>query len=83
VNVWLWAATILTAALIPLAVVAARTPRTGGLVAMTAAGTDTVFVLLLLAEGVHSQSFADLALVLAVMTFIGSVAFIRFLERLR
>lgn len=82
-NVWLWAATILTAALVPLVVVAARGPRTGGLVAMNAAGMDTVFVLLLLAEGTHSQSFADLALILAVMTFIGSVAFIRFLERLR
>jgi multisubunit Na+/H+ antiporter MnhF subunit len=83
VNAWLWAAAALTAALVPLAGAAARAPRTGGLVAMNAAGTDAVLILLLLAEGTHSQSFADLALVLAVMTFIGSIAFIRFLERLR
>jgi multisubunit Na+/H+ antiporter MnhF subunit len=83
VNAWLWAAAVLTAALVPLVIVVARAPRGGGLVAMNAAGTDTVFILLLLAEGTDSQSFADLALVLAVMTFIGSVAFLRFLERLR
>jgi multisubunit Na+/H+ antiporter MnhF subunit len=83
VNAWLWAAAVLTAALVPLALVVGRAPRGGGLVAMNAAGTDAVLVLLLLAEGTDSQSFADLALVLAVMTFIGSVAFLRFLERLR
>ena len=82
-NPWLIAAAILTAALVPLVLVAARAQRGSGLVAMNAAGTDTVLILLLLAEGTHSQSFADLALVLALMTFIGSIAFIRFLERLR
>jgi multisubunit Na+/H+ antiporter MnhF subunit len=42
-----------------------------------------VLALLLLAEGTHSQSFADLALVLAVVSFVGAVAFLHFLERVR
>jgi multisubunit Na+/H+ antiporter MnhF subunit len=82
-NEWLWAATILTAALIPLTVVAVRASRGAAVVAVQAAGSDAALVLLLLAEGTHAQGFASLALVLAVMSFIGSAAFLRFLERLR
>jgi multisubunit Na+/H+ antiporter MnhF subunit len=38
--------------------------------------------MLLLAEGTKSQSFATLALILAVTSFIGMIAFLRFLVRL-
>jgi len=38
---------------------------------------------MLLAEGTQSQSFATLALILAVTSFIGSIGFIRFLAQLR
>jgi multisubunit Na+/H+ antiporter MnhF subunit len=82
VNGWLWAAAVLGAALVPLAVVAATSPPLHGLVAVEAAGLDTVLAMLLLAEGTKSQSFATLALILAVTSFIGSIAFIRFLVRL-
>jgi multisubunit Na+/H+ antiporter MnhF subunit len=82
VNAWLWGAVILGAALVPLAVVAALRPAPGGVVALEAAGTDAALALLLLSEGTHSQSFATLALVLAVMSFVGSIAFLHFLERL-
>jgi multisubunit Na+/H+ antiporter MnhF subunit len=82
VNGWLWAATVLAGALVPLAVVAATLPPLHGLVAVEAATLDAVLALLLLAEGTKSQSFATLALALAVTSFVGAIAFIRFLIRL-
>jgi multicomponent Na+:H+ antiporter subunit F len=45
-----------------------------------AAVLDTLAVALV-AEGFHRQSIFDLALVLGVLSFIGSLAFARFLER--
>jgi multisubunit Na+/H+ antiporter MnhF subunit len=82
VNGWLWAATVLAGALVPLAVVAALSPPLHGLVAAESAGVDASLAMLLFAEGTKSQSFATLALVLAVASFVGSIAFIRFLVRL-
>jgi multicomponent Na+:H+ antiporter subunit F len=82
VNGWLWAATVLTSALVPLIAVVALAPPLHRLVAVEAAGTDAALVMLLISEGTESQSFATLALILAAMGFIGSIAFIRFLERL-
>jgi multisubunit Na+/H+ antiporter MnhF subunit len=82
VNGWLWAATVLGAALVPLVLVAALGNVHSGLVAIEAAGVDVALALLLFAEGTHSQSFATLALVTAVMSFIGSIAYIRFLVEL-
>lgn len=78
-NGWLWAATILAGALIPLLIVAALRPAAHGLVALELAGLDAALALLLFAEGTKSQSFATLALVLGVMSFVGSIGFIRFL----
>jgi multisubunit Na+/H+ antiporter MnhF subunit len=52
-------------------------------IALEAAGVDAALILLLLAEGTRRQPFADLAIVLAVMSFAGAIAFVRFLERLR
>ncbi len=80
-NGWLWGAAILAALLIPLVVVAALRPPPAGVVALQAATSDGALALLLLAEGTHSQSFATLALVLAVTGFVGGVAFLHFLER--
>jgi len=82
VNGWLWAAAALTAGLVPLAVVAAVSEPLAGLVAVELAGVDAALALLLLAEGTRSQSFASLALVLAVLAFAGSIAFVRFLAQL-
>jgi multisubunit Na+/H+ antiporter MnhF subunit len=82
VNGWLWAATVLAGALVPLAVVAATSPPLQGLVAAEAASVDAVLAMLVLAEGTKSQSFATLALILAATSFIGAIAFLRFLVRL-
>ena len=77
-NEWLWAAAVLTVALTSLVVVAARRPFMDGLIALEAAGIDATLVMLLLAEGTHRQPFGDLALVLGVMSFAGTIAFLRF-----
>jgi multisubunit Na+/H+ antiporter MnhF subunit len=82
VNGWLWTATVLGGALAPLVLVAALGNVHQGLVAIEAAGVDLALALLLLAEGTQSQSFATLALVTAVMSFVGSIAYIRFLLEL-
>lgn len=81
-NGWLWAASVLAVALVPLALVCALRPSEDGIVALEAAGLDAALALLLLAEGLHRQGFASLALVLAVTSFVGSIAFLRFLGRL-
>jgi len=83
VNGWLWGAAVLVAALVPLLVVCVRLPAPEGIVAVEAAGIDTVLALLLVAEGTDRQPFADLALVLAVVSFVGSIAYLRFVEALR
>jgi multisubunit Na+/H+ antiporter MnhF subunit len=83
VNGWLWAAAGLAAGLVPLTAVAALGSLLQGLVALELAGVDAALALLLLAEGTQSQSFASVGLVLAVMSFVGSVAFIRFAGPLR
>lgn len=78
-NAWLWAATVLAAGLAPLTIIAALGRAVDGLVATEAAGLDAALALLLYAEGTQSQSFASLALVAAVMSFVGSIAYVRFL----
>jgi multisubunit Na+/H+ antiporter MnhF subunit len=81
VNVWLWAATGLLVALVP----AGASCRRGGPVdraaALQVAGAVTTLELLLLAEGFDRPPYTDLALVLAFLTFVSSLAFARFLER--
>jgi multisubunit Na+/H+ antiporter MnhF subunit len=83
VNGWLWGATVLVAALVPLAVLCVRLPAPEGVVAIEAAGVDAVLALLLIAQGTDRQPFGDLALVLAVVSFVGAVAYLRFVESFR
>ena len=82
-NEWLWAAAALTVGVGALVAVALRRPLLEGIVALEAAGANTVLVLLLVAEGTDRQPFGDLALVLAVTSFAGALAFLRFSRRLR
>ena len=81
-NGWLWAAAVLAGGLVPLTVVAALSPPLHGLVAAEAAGVDAAVIMLLIAEGTQSQSFATLGVILGVASFIGSIGYIRFLVRL-
>jgi multisubunit Na+/H+ antiporter MnhF subunit len=67
--------------LVPLAAVAAfRTPD-DGLVALELASILVTVALLLMAVGLGRQIFGDLALILAVGAFAGSLAYAVLLER--
>jgi multisubunit Na+/H+ antiporter MnhF subunit len=77
-NAWLWAAAALTAALVAPLWVAIRRPLLDGIVALQAAGANATLVLLLIAVGTEREPFGDLALVLAITSFAGGLAFLRF-----
>jgi multisubunit Na+/H+ antiporter MnhF subunit len=83
VNGWLWAAAVLTAALVPLAILCVRLPAPEGVIVLEAAGIDAVLALLLIAQGTDRQPFGDLALVLAIVSFVGAIAYLRFVEAFR
>jgi multisubunit Na+/H+ antiporter MnhF subunit len=83
VNAWLWAAAALTAAIAAPVWVAIRRPLLDGIVALQAAGANATLVLLLIAEGTKREPFGDLALVLAVTSFAGGLAFLRFARGLQ
>ena len=78
-NLWLIGATALLAGLGPCLLVALRAPLLDALVAAELAGTVTTIALVLLAEGYHRSSYFTLPIALAVLTFVGGLAFVRFL----
>lgn len=78
---WGIAALVLFAVLGTCLVLPALFDPIDGLIALELSGSTGVAVLLLLAREVGRQSFVDLALVLALLTFVGSLAFARLLER--
>jgi len=81
-NEWILAAVVLLiGGTVPLGVVCVWGDTMEGVVALSLAGVIAAVVLLLLAEGFHRQPFVDLAVALAVMSFSGSVAFVRYMER--
>ena len=80
-NAWLIAATVLVLALLPRAHPQARQPPVDALVALELASTVTTLTLVLLAQGYRRDPFMDLAVVSAVLSFAGALAFARFLER--
>ena len=80
-SVWLAAAAVLVAMLVPLAAVAALGAPDDGLVALELASVLTTVALLLMAVGLGREILGDLALVLAVGSFAGSLAYAVLLER--
>jgi multicomponent Na+:H+ antiporter subunit F len=80
-NEWLLSASVLlVGGLVPLAVAAVTADAISGAAALNLAGPVTAVILLLLSEGLHRQPFVDLAVVLAIVSFVGSVIVARFLE---
>jgi multisubunit Na+/H+ antiporter MnhF subunit len=79
VNLWLIGATALLVGLAPCLLVALRASLLDALIAAELAGTVTTVALVLLAEGYHRTSYFTLPIVLAVLTFVGGLAFVRFL----
>ncbi len=80
-NEWEIAAAVLAFALIPCLLMCLLAGAPSGLVALEIAGVLVSTILVLLSEAFHRQPFIDLAVVLAPMTLIGSLAFARLMER--
>jgi multisubunit Na+/H+ antiporter MnhF subunit len=78
-NVWLIAATVLLAGLVPCGWVLARGREMDGVVALELASTIVTVVLVLLAEGFHRSSYFTVPVVLAALSFVGTLVFIRLL----
>jgi multicomponent Na+:H+ antiporter subunit F len=67
--------------LIPCGIACLRGDIADRLVGLEAGGLIAALILLLGAVGFHRQSFTDLALALALLSFGGGLVFARFLER--
>jgi multisubunit Na+/H+ antiporter MnhF subunit len=80
-NAFVWAAIGLLVPFLPLLVVSMRRRPIDGLVALECASVLLVLVLLCLAEGFHRSFEYVVAIVAAVMTWIGGLVFARFLGR--
>ena len=80
-TLWLVSAAVLVAMLVPLAALAALGTPDDGLVALELASVLVTVALLLMAVGLDREILGDLALVLAVGSFAGSLAYAVLLER--
>ncbi len=80
-NVWLLAAIVLLAQAGVCGAVCMRVKsRLEALVAMECAGVLGSMCLLMLAQGYERSIYFELPLVLAVLSFIGALVFVRFME---
>ncbi|HSP36875.1 MAG TPA: monovalent cation/H+ antiporter complex subunit F [Frankiaceae bacterium] len=82
-NAAVVAAIVLTAVGLPLCL--ARTAVgsvLSRLVGLQLAGTVVALVLLLIADGISRSIYLDLGLVLSLLSFAGSLVFLRFVQRL-
>jgi multicomponent Na+:H+ antiporter subunit F len=83
VNTALVFAIVLTAVGLPLCLVRVAIGSVlSRLVGMQLAGTVVSLVLLLIAVGEDRSSYLDLAIVLSLLSFAGSLVFLRFVQRL-
>lgn len=80
-SAWTIGAIALFALLAPCLIVCVTKEIVDALIGLELAGTIGAIELVVLSEAFHRQPFVDLALILAVLTFIGSLAFARLLER--
>ena len=80
-NAFETAATALLCGLLPLGWVAVRRRAIDGVVALELASTLAVLVLLCFAEGFHRSFEYALAVVAAVLFWIGALVYVRFLGR--
>jgi multisubunit Na+/H+ antiporter MnhF subunit len=81
VNRWEIAALVLIAALLPCLAVAVLASAAAALAAVEVASVLAVTALMLLSEGFRRQPFVDLAVVLALVSTVGSLTFARMMER--
>jgi multisubunit Na+/H+ antiporter MnhF subunit len=81
VNVWLVAGLALMLGLVPCTIVATRGTLVDRLIGLELAAVLTVLALLTIEQGLQRQSFYDLSLALAVLTFPSSLLFARIFRR--
>jgi multisubunit Na+/H+ antiporter MnhF subunit len=79
-NEWEIAAAVLTGAMLPCVGICLFLGAAHGLAAFEVASTLTITALMVLSEGFHRQPFVDLALVLALLSLVGALAFARLME---
>ncbi|HEX3689354.1 MAG TPA: MrpF/PhaF family protein [Solirubrobacteraceae bacterium] len=79
-NRWEIAALVLIAALLPCLAVAVLSSAAAALAAVEVASVLAVTALMLLSEGFRRQPFIDLAVVLALLSTVGSLTFARMME---
>jgi multisubunit Na+/H+ antiporter MnhF subunit len=79
-NRWELAALVLVAAFLPCLAVAALASAASALAAVEVASVLAVTALMLLSEGFRRQPFVDLAVVLALVSTVGSLTFARMME---
>jgi multisubunit Na+/H+ antiporter MnhF subunit len=80
-NEWEIAAAVLGGAIAPCLGVGALSSAASALAALELAGTLLASALMALCEGFHRQPFIDLALLFALLTIVGALAFARLMER--
>jgi multicomponent Na+:H+ antiporter subunit F len=81
VNAWLIAAMVLLFALLPCMAVAVKGDPLTRLLALEMGSMIAVLEMVLLTEWMGNPNFLDLPLCLALLSFGGSLVFVRFLER--
>ncbi|MBV9310933.1 MAG: hypothetical protein JOZ73_08875 [Solirubrobacterales bacterium] len=80
-NEWEVAAIVLGSAMLPCLAVCLLAEVGSALAALEVASVLLTSVLMLLSEGFHRQPFIDLAIVFAVLSLVGAIAFARLMER--
>jgi multisubunit Na+/H+ antiporter MnhF subunit len=80
-NEWEIAAVVLAGAMLPCVAICVLADAVNALVAFEVASTVATTALMVLSEGFHRQPFIDLALILALLSLIGAMAFARLMER--
>jgi multisubunit Na+/H+ antiporter MnhF subunit len=81
VNVWLWFAAAFLLVLVPCGIRAVRGSTFDRLLGMQLGGVVASLALVMLGEGFGRSIYVDLGVVLGVLSFAGTLAFIRLLER--
>lgn len=81
-NAFEIAATVLMLGLVPLGAVAALRRPIDGLVALELAGSVTTLVLVCFGEAFHRGIYETVAVIAALLSWVGGLVFARFLGRL-
>ena len=80
-NLWIGAAIILTAALFVCGLMCLKSNVMNRITALQLSNIISAIIILLLAEGFHNDIFFDSALCLVIVSFTGTLIYIRFLEK--